>query len=282
MDTGGLTSEHRFGIDDLLTRYATAIDGLDWVMLDTVFTSDAHLDYRSAGGLVGTYPEVRQWLADVLPIFEVTQHLVVNRELGQDDDGFRARSCFLNVNRLTVQGEPWQFTVGVVTTTVWLTPRMGGGSHGGSNTPCGGTIRCPDFRPSRTRFRRATDLSGEAPGARDAAAVRRRGAKSGGQEGRIGRTGFPRISPLPTAGAPPDDHRSQEDNGEGHDEDGKGRRAPVVGRRLALLDESRPLGAGRLVGCRWFGACSDRDRVEQGDDGGLRPLSGTTGAARGR
>jgi hypothetical protein len=112
MDTGGLTSEDRFGIDDLLTRYATAIDGLDWVMLDTVFTSDAHLDYRSAGGLVGTYPEVRQWLADVLPIFEVTQHLVVNRELGQDDDGFRARSCFLNVNRLTVQGEPWQFTVG--------------------------------------------------------------------------------------------------------------------------------------------------------------------------
>lgn len=112
MDSDETTPVDRFAMDDLLTRYATAIDGLDWELLDTVFTRDAHLDYRSAGGIEGTYPEVRRWLADVLPVFEVTQHLVVNREFGRRGDGTQARSCFLNVNRLQVRGEPWLFTVG--------------------------------------------------------------------------------------------------------------------------------------------------------------------------
>lgn len=103
---------HRVGLDDLLTRYATAIDRLDWDLLDTVFTADAHLDYRSAGGVEGSYPEVRRWLTEVLPIFDVTQHLVVNREFKGSADGVEASSCFLNVNRLTVEGEPWLFTVG--------------------------------------------------------------------------------------------------------------------------------------------------------------------------
>ncbi len=102
----------RFELDDLLTRYAAAIDGLDWELLDTVFSEHAHLDYRSAGGVEGTYPDVRRWLAEVLPIFDVTQHLVVNREFSTKDGAVRARSCFLNVNRLKVAGEPWLFTVG--------------------------------------------------------------------------------------------------------------------------------------------------------------------------
>jgi hypothetical protein len=45
-------------------------------------------------------------------IFDVTQHLVVNRRFMTDDDGVQASSCFLNVNRLQVGGEPWLFTVG--------------------------------------------------------------------------------------------------------------------------------------------------------------------------
>ncbi len=99
-------------MEDLLTRYATAIDSLDWELLDTVFTADAHLDYRSAGGVEGSYPQVRQWLASVLPIFQVTQHLVVNREFERRRDGVHARSSFLNVNRLEVDRRPWLFTVG--------------------------------------------------------------------------------------------------------------------------------------------------------------------------
>jgi hypothetical protein len=112
METKDIAVVDRNGMDDLLTRYATAIDSLDWELLDTVFTADAHLDYRSAGGIDGRYPEVRQWLSDVLPMFAVTQHLVVNREFGRSNDEVRARSCFLNINRLEVEGKPWLFTVG--------------------------------------------------------------------------------------------------------------------------------------------------------------------------
>ena len=112
VDTQDIALADRIAMDDLLTRYATAIDTRDWELLDTVFTDDAHLDYRSAGGVEGSYLEVRRWLAEVLPIFDVTQHLVVNREFITDGGGVQARSCFLNVNRLEVEGEPWLFTVG--------------------------------------------------------------------------------------------------------------------------------------------------------------------------
>lgn len=112
MDGDDVAIADRLKMDDLLTRYATAVDSRDWVLLDTVFTSDAHLDYRSAGGVEGSYPEVRQWLSEVLPIFDVTQHLVVNREFDQSEDEARVRSCFLNPNQLKVDGRTWLFTVG--------------------------------------------------------------------------------------------------------------------------------------------------------------------------
>ncbi len=114
MDESLQTVCDRLEIDDLLVRYATAIDRRDWALLDTVFAEDAHLDYRSAGGIRGTYPEVRAWLSEVLPIFSWTQHLVVNRAV--DIDAARetatCRSIFLNPNGLVVEGEPWLFTVG--------------------------------------------------------------------------------------------------------------------------------------------------------------------------
>jgi hypothetical protein len=104
----------RLEIDDLLTRYATAVDSRDWTLLDTVFTDDAHLDYRSAGGIRGPYGEVRDWLASVLPIFTWTQHLVVNRAVDFRPGGGTATavSVFHNPNELRVEGEPWLFTVG--------------------------------------------------------------------------------------------------------------------------------------------------------------------------
>jgi hypothetical protein len=67
VDTEDIALADRVAMDDLLTRYATAIDSRDWDLLDTVFTDDAQLDYRSAGGIEGSYPEVRRWLAEVLP-----------------------------------------------------------------------------------------------------------------------------------------------------------------------------------------------------------------------
>lgn len=100
-------------IHDLVTRYATAIDSRHWELLDTVFSGAARLDYRSAGGIHGEYPEVRRWLADALALFDCTQHLVLNREVHfQDGDRARGRASFLNPNQLTVGGELWTFTVG--------------------------------------------------------------------------------------------------------------------------------------------------------------------------
>ena len=112
MSATALSAPDRLLIDDLLTRYATAIDSGDWDLLDTVFTADAHLDYRSAGGLAGDYAEVRRWLRDVLPVFDVMQHHVVNRVVRVVDGVVRATSSFLNINVLHIDAAPWVFKVG--------------------------------------------------------------------------------------------------------------------------------------------------------------------------
>ena len=112
METSRLTVEDRIDIDDLLTRYASAIDGRDFALLDTVFLHDAHLDYRSAGGVAGDYPEVRRWLEEVLTVFDVMQHHVLNRIVRHSGSEVRATSNFLNVNVLEIAGTPWIFKVG--------------------------------------------------------------------------------------------------------------------------------------------------------------------------
>jgi len=86
----------RLAIQDLLTRYCKAIDGDDWELLDTVFTPDAHIDYTSSGGVKGAYPEVRAWLAQVLPGFPVKQHLVSNFDVVVDGATARSRCYFYN------------------------------------------------------------------------------------------------------------------------------------------------------------------------------------------
>src|SRR4051794_21586327 len=69
-------------------------------------------DYRSAGGIEGPYPEVKDWLAAVLPMFRVTQHLVLNSHVELAGDEGRGTTAFHNPNEATIDGEPWIFTVG--------------------------------------------------------------------------------------------------------------------------------------------------------------------------
>ncbi len=59
----------RMEIADVLTRYTRAIDAGEWDTLDTVFTADAAIDYSESGGIIATYPEVKPWLAEMLPLF---------------------------------------------------------------------------------------------------------------------------------------------------------------------------------------------------------------------
>ncbi len=59
----------RAEIHDVLVRYTTGIDEMEWDRLDTVFTPDAHIDYTESGGTAAPYPEVKAWLAENLPAF---------------------------------------------------------------------------------------------------------------------------------------------------------------------------------------------------------------------
>ncbi|KAA1427599.1 nuclear transport factor 2 family protein [Nocardioides antri] len=59
----------RTEINDALIRYTIAVDTGEWDRLDTVFTPDAQIDYSETGGTVGTYPDVKAWLAENLPAF---------------------------------------------------------------------------------------------------------------------------------------------------------------------------------------------------------------------
>jgi 3-phenylpropionate/cinnamic acid dioxygenase small subunit len=86
----------RLDIEDVLTRYAWALDSKQFDELDRVFTPDAHVDYTSSGGEAGAYPAVKAWLAKVLPHFPAYQHLVTNKQITVDGDHATSRSEFYN------------------------------------------------------------------------------------------------------------------------------------------------------------------------------------------
>ena len=107
------TLADRVAAEDLLTRYAAAVDRRDWDRYRTVFTDDAQIDYTEAGGIAGTVDEVVEFLAASLPMFEMTQHVIGNVDLAIDpDDPNRATvtAAFTNPMRLP-DGDVW-FTGG--------------------------------------------------------------------------------------------------------------------------------------------------------------------------
>ena len=86
----------RIQIQDLLVRYALAIDTKNWALLDTCFTSDAEIDYTSTGGEKGPYPQIRRWLEKVLSPFAVTAHHIGNVSVELDGDRARSRTYLWN------------------------------------------------------------------------------------------------------------------------------------------------------------------------------------------
>jgi len=86
----------RLAIEDQLVRYCRAIDTGEWDLLDDVFTPDAVIDYTSSGGIRGVFPEVKAWLAKVLPLFAVRQHFVANREVDITGDTATSRAYLYN------------------------------------------------------------------------------------------------------------------------------------------------------------------------------------------
>ena len=87
----------RLDIEDVLIRYTRAIDTGDWDRLDTVFTPDAAIDYTQSGGIEGSYPELKAWLAEMLPLFPRRMHLLGQVEIVREgDDVARVAAYFDN------------------------------------------------------------------------------------------------------------------------------------------------------------------------------------------
>ena len=85
----------RFEIQQLLIDYSTAIDKRRFDDLDLVFTPDAYIDYRAMGGIDGQFPEVKAWLAQVLPNFPAYAHMLGNFDVRIDGDTASSRTiCF--------------------------------------------------------------------------------------------------------------------------------------------------------------------------------------------
>lgn len=97
----------RLEIEDLIVEYADAIDTQELDRLDQVFTADAHIDYSAAGGAVGAYPEVKQFLKDSLPAFKNTQHMIGNYRIKLDGDKASGKiMCFNPMELDTGEGDP--------------------------------------------------------------------------------------------------------------------------------------------------------------------------------
>jgi ketosteroid isomerase-like protein len=89
----------RLEIQDVLTRYTRAVDEGEWDRLDTVFTPDAEIDYTESGGVAGSYPEAKRWLAETLPaFFAKTLHTVgqVSVEYAESGDEAQVIAYFDN------------------------------------------------------------------------------------------------------------------------------------------------------------------------------------------
>jgi hypothetical protein len=96
----------RLEIQQLITDYSTAIDNRRFDDLDAVFTPDAYIDYTALGGIEGRYPEVKAWLAEVLPNFPMYAHMLGNFSVRIDGDAASSRTiCF---NPMVLGGEKEQ------------------------------------------------------------------------------------------------------------------------------------------------------------------------------
>ncbi len=87
-------------ISELLARYARGVDSKDWELYKSVFTSDAFIDYSSAGAIAGPRDEVAAWLEQGLATIPMTQHFITNMEIDLDGDRATVRAMFYNPMQL--------------------------------------------------------------------------------------------------------------------------------------------------------------------------------------
>ncbi len=76
----------RLEIQELQVAYSHAIDFGRWDELDEVFTPDAHIDYTVFGGPAGSYPEIKKYLSETMPIFKAFYHMVSTSKVTLNGD----------------------------------------------------------------------------------------------------------------------------------------------------------------------------------------------------
>ncbi|MEE3849018.1 nuclear transport factor 2 family protein [Gordonia sp. LSe1-13] len=86
----------RLEIEQVITDYCTAVDSARFDDLDSVFATDAVIDYTAMGGITGDVGAVKDWLSQVLPAFSAYCHLVGNHDIRVDGDTATTRTLCLN------------------------------------------------------------------------------------------------------------------------------------------------------------------------------------------
>ncbi|MEU6388180.1 nuclear transport factor 2 family protein [Streptomyces sp. NPDC046939] len=108
----------RLAVDDLVTRYAVAVDDGDWAAYRALFAPDGRADYRAAGGVEGSAEEIARWLTATMELFPMRQHLIVNRLVHFDSvdreigDAAHVRADYVNPMRFPGEGTAPDFVCG--------------------------------------------------------------------------------------------------------------------------------------------------------------------------
>ena len=93
----------RIAIQDLMARYAYAVDAKRWELLDAVFQTGAVIDFLANGGIKGPWPHLGEWLAPAMSGFTACQHYLSN--FATDVSGDHAHSRFyVFTQMITVDG----------------------------------------------------------------------------------------------------------------------------------------------------------------------------------
>jgi 3-phenylpropionate/cinnamic acid dioxygenase small subunit len=89
--------ENWLEITALVNRYAQAVDGKDWALYESCFTTDAEIDYSSAGGARGGVAESTAWLATAMAPLSVSQHYITNQVIEVSGEDATCRAYFFGV-----------------------------------------------------------------------------------------------------------------------------------------------------------------------------------------
>ena len=123
----------RSDINDLLVRYSEALSRGDWETWAGCFTSDAHLDYTTAGGIAGSVTEAIAWLSPTMAMFDMRIHRMANVQICFDgSDRAAIGSQYSTVMRIPaaaadasakptyIEASGWYDDVVLRTPTGWL------------------------------------------------------------------------------------------------------------------------------------------------------------------